>query len=103
METILRQLQEFEHLGSASEANRTALLFDGESGYPDGNETVLPEGQTEIAMSYDFQKELAILPAMNQLGCRRAAKGDTAEDEGSCLITDLFPAFFSLLPDKRDR
>jgi len=103
METIHRQLQEFEHLGSASEANSTALLFDGESGYPDGNETALPEGQTEIGMSNDFEEELAILPAMNQLGRRRATQGDTAEDEGPCLITDLLPAFFSLLSDERDR
>ena len=53
-------------------------------------------------MSDDFEEELAILPAMNQLGRRRAAQGDTAEDEGPCLITDLLPAFFSLLSDKGD-
>src|SRR6266700_818022 len=54
-------------------------------------------------MSHDFEEELAILPAMNQLGRRRATQGNAAEHEGPCLITDLLPAFFSLLPDKRDR
>jgi hypothetical protein len=45
METILRQLQEFEHLGGAFEANRAASLFHRERGNPDGDEAVLTKWQ----------------------------------------------------------
>ena len=54
-------------------------------------------------MSHDFEEDLTILAAMNQLGRRRAAQGDTAEDERPRLIADLLPAFFSLRSDKGDR
>ena len=102
METVLWQLQEFKHLGSAFEANGAAFLFHRERGNPYGDETVLAEGQTEIGMSNDFEEELPILAAMNQLGRRGTTQGDAAEHEGPGTITDLLSAFFSLLSDKGD-
>ena len=59
METILRQLQEFEHLGSTFEANRAAFLFHRESGNPDRYKAVLAEWQTEMEMSNDFEEKLS--------------------------------------------
>ena len=50
MQTVLGQLQEFEHLGSASEADGAAFLFHSQSGNPDGDKAVLAE--------WDSQREL---------------------------------------------
>ena len=54
-------------------------------------------------MSNDFKEELPILATMNQLGCGRTTQGNATEHKGPGMITDLLPAFFSLLSDERDR
>src|SRR5437773_7173757 len=54
-------------------------------------------------MSNGFKEELPILATMNQLGCGRTTQGNATEHKGPGMITDLLPAFFSLLSDKSDR
>jgi hypothetical protein len=50
METVLGQLQEFKHLGSAFEPNGPALLLHRERGHPDGDEAVLAEWDVPFIM-----------------------------------------------------
>ena len=47
---VLRQVKEVEHLSGTFKANCTALLLYGERGYPDGNESVLTEGDGRFIM-----------------------------------------------------
>ncbi len=46
--SVFRKAKEFEHLRSTMEVNGPALLPEGESCYPDGDETILAEGQAEV-------------------------------------------------------
>jgi len=51
---VLCQVKKVEHLSGAVEANGATFLLYGERGYPDGNETVLAEGQTISWMPGNF-------------------------------------------------
>ena len=54
-------------------------------------------------MSDDMEKELAVVPAMNELGGWRAAERKSAENEGPRIEGQLLPAGGTLLPDQADR
>ena len=58
--------------------------------------------QTKTWMGDDLQKELAILPTMNQLPCRRAAQGESAEYQWASMVCQLLLPVRSLVADKLD-
>ena len=49
--TILGQVKEIEHLGRGGKLNGSAPLLQREGGDPDGDQSVLTEGQAKIRMS----------------------------------------------------
>ena len=102
MAAVLGKAEEVEHLSGALETNDAALLLNGEGRDPDGNETVLAEGQAEFGMSGDVEKELAVASRMNQLGARRPAERNTAENEGSGMVGKLLLAILPFLADEGD-
>src|ERR1017187_2763400 len=53
-------------------------------------------------MGDDLQKELAVLPTMNQLPGRRAAQGESAEDKWASMVCQLLLPVRSLVADKLD-
>jgi len=102
MAAVLGEVEEVEHLGGAFETNDPALLLNGKRRDPDGNETVLAEGQAEFGVAGDVEKESAVASRMNQLGRGRPAERNAAENEGSGIVGKLLLAILPFLADKGD-
>ena len=100
--SVLRQFEVVEHLGRTGKADHTTLLENGQGRNPNGDEAILAEGQTKTWMGDDLQKELAVLPTMNQLPCRRAAQGESAEHKWASMLCQLLLPVRSLVADKLD-
>ena len=97
---VLGEAEEVEHLSDALETNDPALLLNGERRDPDGNETVLAEGQAEFGVSGDVEEESAVASRMNQLGPGRPAERNAAENEGSGVVGKLLLAILPFLADE---
>jgi len=96
---VLGQAEEVKDLGRALEADDTAFLPHGESGYPNGNEAVLTKGKAESRVTRDIEKELPVASGVSELVFRWAAQGDTAKDERSGVVSQLLVAALSRLAD----
>jgi len=68
---IFGEAKKVEHLGSAIEMNCAALLPKGESGYPDGNEPVLAEGQAIVWVGDDVKEKASIATFVQHLVLRK--------------------------------
>ena len=94
MTTIGSKTKEIEHLDGSIKADDTAFLLDSQGGHPYGDQAVLPEGQTELGMSGNLEKELPVPSGMGQLAGLRAAERQAAEDkrprmEGEFLLSGV--------------
>ena len=61
-----------EQSSRALEVNGAALLPEGHGGDQDGDQAVLPLGQTKSGMSRDLKEQVAIAPSVDELVGRRA-------------------------------
>lgn len=102
MRSVLRQVEELKNLSGAGKMYLAAFLPDGESGNPDGNKAVLAEGQAEVRMRCDIEKELAVMPRVRKPISRWAAQGNATEHERPGVKGEITMAVFSLLPDEAD-
>ena len=101
MAAVLGEAEEVEHLSGALETNDPALLLNGERRDPDGNETVLAEGQAELGVSGDVE-ESAVASRMNQPGRGWPTERNAAEHEGSGMVGKLLLAILPFLADEAD-
>ncbi|SPE29425.1 hypothetical protein SBA2_450041 [Acidobacteriia bacterium SbA2] len=81
MTTIGCKTKEIEHLEGSIKADDTAFLLDSQGGYPYGDQSVLAEGQAELRMSRNLEKELSVASRMGQLAGLGAAERQAAEDK----------------------
>ena len=101
--TVFRQVKEVEHLRGALKANDAAFLANGECRYPDGYEAVLTEWKPVNWMACDLQKELSVVPGVNELFLWRATEGDTARNERAGIVGELLVAVVTFFSDNGDR
>ena len=99
---VLRQVKEVQHLSCAIEANGATFLADGERGYPDGDEAVLTEWKPVAWMTCDLQKELSVVPGVNELVPRRATEGDAAQNKRAGIKGELLVALVTFFSDDCD-
>ena len=64
---ILGEPEELQYLGSAPETDGAVLLPEGERGYPNRNEAVLTERQTEVGMSENMKEEIPVAALVKEL------------------------------------
>ena len=79
--SVFEEAEEVEHLGRGAETDAPASLAQRQGGHPDGNETVLAEGQAELRMPRDLEEELAVASRVEQLTFGRPAKWKPTKDE----------------------
>ena len=96
-------MKEVEHLGGAIESNGATLLADRQSRHPDRDQSVLTEGKAKIRMTCDLQKELSVVPGVNELVPRRATEGDAAQNERAGIVGELLVAVVTFFSDNGDR
>ena len=63
---VLVEAEGVKDLGGALEENNSILLPECECRYPDGDEAVLAEGQTELGMPGNLQGEFSIAALMKE-------------------------------------
>lgn len=102
MAAVLGETEKVEHLSGALETDDPALLLNSERRDPDGNETVLAEGQAEFGVSRDIEKESPVASRMNQLVARRLAERNAAKNKGSRVVSKLLSAILAFLADEGD-
>ena len=81
MATIGSEAEEIEHLKGSFKVDGAAFLLDGESGYPNGDQAILAEGQAKLGVRRDLQKELSVPSCMGQLTRLGAAEWQATEDK----------------------
>ena len=91
MATVGSEAEEIEHLKGSLKVDGAALLLDGESGYPNGDQPILAEGQAKLRVRRDLQKELSVPSCMGQLtglgaAERQATKNKRPRMEGEFLF-----------------
>jgi hypothetical protein len=99
---IFREAKKVEHLGSAVEMDDAALLPKGESGYPDGNEAVLSEGQSIIWMCNDVKEEVSVATFVQHLVLREGAEGKPAQHERPSVEGEFLLVLLPLFPNQQD-
>ena len=67
MTTVGSQAEEIEHLEGSVKVDGLASLLDGQSGYPNGDQLILAEGQAKVRVRRNLQKELSVPSCMGQL------------------------------------
>ena len=93
-------MEEVQHLSRAIEADDPVLLLDSKCRYPDWNESILTEGQTESRMPRNLQEELAVAPGVGELTFGRRAKGKAAEHERASVVSESLLAALSFFADE---
>jgi hypothetical protein len=79
-----------------------AFLLHGEGSYPDRDEPVLAERQTELRVRHNLKEELSVPSRMGQLTGLRAAERQAAEDKRPCLEGEFLVAVVALLAGELD-
>lgn len=79
--SVGREMEEAQHLGAMRKLHRAALLLYRQCRDPDGNEAILTEGQSVVRMGDNVKEEIAIAPAMDELGGRRSPEREPAENK----------------------
>jgi len=103
MATIGSEAEEIEHLKGGFKVDGATFLLHGQSGYPDGNQPILSEGQAKLGVRRDLQKELSVPSRMGQLTRFRAAERQAAEDKRPCVESEFLLSGVALLAGKVDR
>ena len=62
----------------------------------------MAEGQAVIGMACDLQKELSVVPGVNELVLWRATEGDAAQNEWAGIVGELLVAVVTFFPDNGD-
>ena len=81
MATVGSEAEEIEHLKGSFKVDGAAFLLDGESGYPNGDQAILAEGQAKLGVRRDLQKELSVPSRMGQLTRLGAAARQATKDK----------------------
>lgn len=97
---VCRKMEEGQHLDGVCKVDGAASLLDGEGGDPDGDQSVLAEGQAIVGMGNDVKEEFAIASTMNELGGRWPAKRESAENERPRVEGEFLTAAGTLLADQ---
>jgi hypothetical protein len=92
--------KEIQKLCGRIEMNCTTSLFESQSGYPDGDQTVLPVWQSGPRMRCDLEKETTVSSAVNGLAVRRLSQGNAAKHKRPCVIGQLLLVLIPLLTDE---
>ncbi len=61
MTTVGSEAEEIEHLQGSFKVDGATFLLDGESSYPNGDQSILAEGQAKVGMHRDLQKNFPFL------------------------------------------
>lgn len=99
---VLGEAKEVEYLSSTLKTNDPAPLLNGERCYPDGNEPVLAEGQAELRVAGDVEKESSVAPRVNELRTGRSAQWNPAENERPGIVGELLLPVLPFLADEGD-
>jgi hypothetical protein len=102
MATVGCEPKEIEHLKGSFKVDDAAFLLDGESGYPNGDQSVLAEGQAKVGMRRNPQKELSVPSCMGQLTRLRAAERQTAENKRPRMESEFLFALVPLIAGELD-
>ena len=102
MATVGSEAEEIEHLMGSIKVDGAAFLLDGESGYPNGDQAILAEGQAKIGMRRDLQKKLSVPSCMGQLTRLGAAERQAAEDKRPRMEGEFLFALVALLAGELD-
>jgi hypothetical protein len=103
MTTIGCKTEEIKHPKGSFKVDGAAFLLHGESGYPNGDQPILAEGQAILGVRRDLQKELSVLSRMGQLTGWWAAERQAAEDKRSSMESESLLPHVALLAGKVDR
>ena len=102
MATVGSEAEEIEHLKGSVKVDGAAFLLDGESGYPNGDQPILAEGQAKLGVRRDLQKELSVPSCMGQLTRLGAAERQAAEDKRPRMEGEFLFALVALLAGELD-
>jgi len=102
MATVGSEAEEIEHLKGSFKVDGAAFLLDGESGYPNGDQAILAEGQAKLGVRRDLQKKLSISSCMGQLTRLGAAERQAAEDKRPRVEGEFLFALVALLAGELD-
>ena len=100
---IFGETKKVQHLSSASEMDGTALLPKGESGYPNGNEPILAEGQAIIWVGDDVKEKASIAAFVQNLVLRKGAKGKPAQHKRPGIEGDFLRMAITVFPNALDQ
>ncbi len=102
MAVVGSEAEEIEHLEGSLKADGAAFLLHGESGYPNGDQAILAEGQTKLGVRRNLQKELSVPSRMGQLTGLRSAQRKAAQDKRPSVKGEFLFALVALLAGKLD-
>ena len=102
MAPIGSEAEEIEHLKGSFKVDGATFLLDGESGYPDGNQPILAEGQAKLGVRRDLQKKLSVPSCMGQLTRLGAAERQAAEHKRPRMEGEFLFALVALLAGELD-
>jgi hypothetical protein len=97
MTTVGSEAEEIKHLKGSVKVDGAAFLLNGESGYPNGDQAILAEGQAKLGVRRDLQKKLSVPSCMGQLTRLRAAERQAAEDKRPRVEGEFLFALVALL------
>lgn len=100
--TVGSEPEEIEHLEGSVKVDGAAFVLDGESSYPNGNQSILAEGQAKLRVRRDLQKELSVPSRMGQLTGLRAAERQATEYKRPCMEGEFLFALVALLAGELD-
>jgi len=78
------------------------FLLHGEGGHPDGDQSVLAEGQAKLGVRRDLQKKLSVPSCMGQLARLGAAERQAAEDKRPRMEGEFLFPMVALLAGELD-
>jgi hypothetical protein len=102
MTTVGSEAEEIEHLKGSLKVDGAAFLLDGESGYPNGDQPILAEGQAKLGVRRDLQKKLSVPSCMRQLTRLGAAERQAAKHKRPCMEGEFLFALVALLAGELD-
>ena len=102
MATVGREPKEIEHLEGSFKVDGATFLLDGESNYPNGDQSILAEGQAELGVRRNLEKEFSVPSRMGQLTGLWSAQRKSAEDKRPRVEGEFLFALVALLAGKLD-
>ena len=102
MATVGSEAEEIEHLMGSLKVDGAAFLLDGESGYPNGDQSILAEGQAILGVRRDLQKEPSVPSCMGQLTRLGSAERQATEDKRPRMESEFLFPMVALLAGELD-